>query len=388
MGSRLSPPIIVVGAGFAGAVYARELAQAGYRVQVVEQRPHIAGNAYDEIAVTGQRIHRYGPHLFHTSNKSVVDWITQFGTFLPYEHRVQALLPGGSLVPLPVNRLTINAVFNVQLGTQAEVEAFLADQAVVNETPANAAEYLASKIGVTLTDLFFRPYTRKMWELDLEDLDAAVVKRIPLRYDDEDRYFPTDTYQMLPEHGYTKLFEAILDHPNISVQLGQKFDKSMLSGTKHCFNSMPIDEFFDNVFGPLPYRSIRFHHTEQPADYNVGTAATINYTDRGPLTRETDWSRLAGHQLGGSQAKTITREEPCDYRDNDMERYYPVKTSDGRYDAAYEQYKKLAAGEAGLTFIGRCGTYQYLDMHQVINQSLAGVRAWLLANPASGEDLA
>jgi UDP-galactopyranose mutase len=374
------PTILVVGAGFAGATYARELAEAGLAVQLIDRRPHIAGNAFDEVGETGQRIHRYGPHLFHTSNQMVVDWITRFGDFVPYEHRVQARLPTGALVPLPINRQTINAVFDVALQTEAEVQDFLRRQAVPVANPANAAEYLAAHIGRVLTDLFFRPYTRKMWELDLEDMDAAVVKRIPLRTDDEDRYFPTDIFQALPRDGYTALVHAILDHPNIRILLSETFDPSMLAGIAHCFNSMPIDEYFDNAYGPLPYRSIRFHNDERPAEYALGSAATVNYTDNGRFTRQTDWSRLAAHQIRDTGRKTITREEPCDYRDNRMERYYPVKTSDGRYDAAYRRYKELASRQKKVSFIGRCGTYQYLDMHQVINQSLIGVRAWIAAN--------
>jgi UDP-galactopyranose mutase len=380
----MSKTVLVVGAGFAGAVYARTLAERGWHVEVIDRRPHVAGNAYDEVDATGTRIHRYGPHLFHTSNERVVSWITRFGDFVPYEHRVRAELPDGRCVPLPINRQTINAVFGVHLTDADAVRAFLAAQAEPCVAPVSAADHLHSHIGRRLTDLFFRPYTRKMWALDLEELDAAVVRRIPLRFDDEDRYFPGETFQALPREGYTRLVEAILDHPMIGVMLGVAFDRSMLRGCSHCFNSMAIDEYFDDCLGPLPYRSIRFHHVSVPADYARGDMGTLNYTDDGPLMRETDWSRLPGHApcdapLAGG-ARTITREEPCDYRDNDVERYYPVKTTDGRYDAVYRQYRTLAAREGRVSFIGRCGTYQYLDMHQVINQSLAGAELWAASN--------
>jgi UDP-galactopyranose mutase len=209
-----------------------------------------------------------------------------------------------------------------------------------------------------------------MWRIELEDMDASVVKRIPLRDDDEDRYFPDDIYQMLPRDGYTKVFENILDHPGISVSLGTAFSSAMVAGYRHCFNSMPIDAYFDFRFGPLPYRSIRFHHETVPADHALGNAATINFTGDGRFTRVTDWSRLPGHRVQTGASKTLTREEPCDYTENNYERYYPVRTSDGRYQKIYSQYKDAAAKEPGMTFIGRCGTYQYLDMHQVINQSL------------------
>jgi UDP-galactopyranose mutase len=372
----IASSILVVGAGFAGAAYARTLAERGWRVEVIDRRDHVAGNAFDEITPTGTRIHRYGPHLFHTSNARVVEWLARFGAFVPYEHRVQAELPDGTCVPLPINRQTVNAVFGANLYDAAAVEAFLATQAEPNPALANAADFLNARIGRRLTDLFFRPYTKKMWALDLEELDAAVVRRIPLRFDDEDRYFPDDRFQLLPRDGYTRLVRAIVDHPAIRVTLGVAFDKSMLRDCAHCFNSMAIDEYFDDAFGPLPYRSIRFHHDTVPADYRKGEAATVNYTDAGPLTRETDWSRLPRHAGPAGAPRTITREEPCDYRDNNFERYYPVKTPDGRYDQVYARYRALAEREGKVTFIGRCGTYQYLDMHQVINQSLAGASAW------------
>jgi UDP-galactopyranose mutase len=371
--------ILIVGAGFAGAVFARQLAEAGYRCQVIDRRPHIAGNAFDEVGADGIRIHRYGPHLFHTNNKSVVDWLSRFTEFVPYEHKVEALLGDGRCLPMPINRRTLEGLFKVDLPDAEAAQAFLRTLAVPIEAPANAAEHLLSQIGPDLTDLFFRPYTKKMWEMDLEEMDASVVKRIPLRFDDEDRYFPNDQYQFMFRGGYTKAFERILDHPLIRVETGKEFDKAMLREFDHCFNSMPIDEYFGYEYGPLPYRSIRFHHREVPSDHGVGYATTINFTDAGPLTRETDWSRIPDHVVRQTGLKTLTAEEPCDYRDNNMERYYPVKTSDGRYQAVYEKYKALAEQVGECSFIGRCGTYQYLDMHQVINQSLMHVDKWIEA---------
>jgi UDP-galactopyranose mutase len=374
---KVSKAILVVGAGFAGSTYARELAEHGFSVDVIDKRPHVGGNAYDEVAPSGVRIHQYGPHLFHTNNEEVVCWLTRFGDFVPYQHKVQAELADGSCVPLPVNRRTINAVFGTKLEDEAEVRAFLATQAVSIAAPANAAEYLYANIGNTLTELFFRGYTRKMWGHDLEDMDASAVKRVPIRYDDEDRYFPTDRFQILPRHGYAEIFGRILDHPNIRINLAQPFDRSFARGYFHCFNSMPIDEYFDERFGPLPYRSIRFHHEDLPVAHAKGWATVTNFTASGRFTRETDWSRMPAHRVSDGPLKTVTREEPCDYSDNNLERYYPVKTSDGRYDRVYDSYKALAERAANVTFIGRCGTYQYLDMHQVINQSLMGARRWL-----------
>jgi UDP-galactopyranose mutase len=373
-----TPTALIVGAGFAGAVYARTLAEAGWDVRVIDRRHHIAGNAYDEVDANGVRVHRYGPHLFHTNNDAVVDWITRFGTFVPYQHRVRALLPDGRLLPLPVNAETVGGVLGRDLPDEASVEAALAEMAEPIAKPANAAEYLRSKIGAPLTDLFFRPYTKKMWSLDLEEMDASVVKRIPLRLDHEDRYFPGDRHQIMPQDGYTAIFRSILDHPNIRVETGVDYVKGMENDYTHCFNSMAIDEYFDRCLGELPYRSIRFHNRtvegQPPAEMNW---TVTNYTDTGPYTRETHWDLLPHHRVVETGRRTVTVEEPCDYRDNNEERYYPVKTSDGRYQEKYKEYAALAAGLDRMSFIGRCGTYQYLDMDQVINQSLAGVRRFL-----------
>ena len=378
--------VLVVGAGLAGAVHARRLAEAGFHVEVIDRRPHVAGNAYDEIGPDGVRVHRYGPHLFHTANKGVIDWIRHYGEWVPYTHRVRALLPSGLLAPLPINLDTMNAVFGTSLANEAQARAHLATVAVPSAKPANAAEYLASQIGTELCDLFFRPYTRKMWAMDLEDLDAAVVKRLPLRFDRRDTYFPDGETQLMPRDGYTAFVTNVLDHRNITVSVSTAFDHAMLADAHHCFASLPIDEFYDFCEGALPYRSIRFHHRAEPLPNPAGVwkehdgpnFSVVNFTDDGPFTRETAWHRIPHHLQDDTGQATITREEPCDYRDNDLERYYPVKTADGANEAIYERYKELAAGDSErLTFIGRCGTYRYLDMDQVINQSLMSADRWL-----------
>ena len=374
--------ILIVGAGLAGATYARELAEAGWHVTVIDRRPHIAGNAFDTIDDTGVRRHVYGPHLFHTNSDRVMAWLGRFATFVPYQHRVSALVTAiGRCVPLPVNRTTVNLVFGENLADADEVGAFLARVAVPTEQPRNAAEFLHARIGVTLTDLLFRPYSRKMWGMDLEDMAAAIVARIPIRHDDEDRYFPGDRHQGLPRAGYTEMVARILDHPAIVVTTGVAFDKAMLRAHAFCFNSMAIDEYFGGALGPLPYRSIRFHHRAEPPTYTLGDTAQVNFTDDRSFTREDDWSRLPGHAVRPGDRRTITLEEPCADVENDMERYYPVKTSDGAPEALYRRYQDLAKAETKMQFIGRCGTYRYLDMDQVVNQSLQGARAWIAANP-------
>ena len=370
--------ILIVGAGFAGAVHARELAEAGHPVDIIDKRDHIAGNCYDYVHESGVRVHRYGPHLFHTSNMRVVEWLSRFTRWLPYEHRVKARLPDGRCVPMPVNLDTVNAVFGTALETPAEVAAALAARAVPREAIVSAEDHLYSTIGRELTDLFFRPYTKKMWAMDLSETAAAVVQRLQIRTDRDDRYFPNDAFQAMPADGYTRLFERMLDHPRIDVRLSTGFERGMERDYDACFNSMPIDEYFGFVLGELPYRSIRFHLDECPRETAL-PYATLNYTDAGPTTRETWWHMIAGHDVRPGETVLKTVEEPCDYKANGLERYYPVKTSDGAYDEIYKRYKALAARDHSMQFIGRCGTYQYLDMHQVINQSLANVHKWLEA---------
>jgi UDP-galactopyranose mutase len=368
--------ILIIGAGFAGATYARTLAEAGYTVHVIDRREHIGGNAADWVDANGVRVHRYGPHLFHTNATPVFDWLQRFGAWTPYSHRVCAILPGGEVAPLPINRETINAVFGERLRTEAEAAAFLRRVAVPIADPKNADEHLRSQIGDVLTDLFFRPYTRKMWGMELEEMDASVVKRLPIRFDSNDLYFPADRHQALPANGYIALFEAIFAHPAIAVELSVDYTHGMEQAYDFCFNSMAIDEYFDWSLGELPYRSLRFHQ-KTVTQWDGQPYSVRNYTNEGRFTREAWWHCLPGHLHRETGRRTVTVEEPCNYRDNNNERYYPVKTADGRYQTLYRAYRALASALPNMAFIGRCGTYQYLDMDQVINQSRAGAGRWL-----------
>lgn len=373
-------PVLIVGAGFAGATYARSLADAGYRVEVIDRRAHIAGNAYDAVSPEGVRYHAYGPHLFHTSIARVEAWMRRFGEFIPYQHRVQALLRDSeSCVPLPINRDTVNAVHSTNIANDDELHAFLSRISTRIEAPGNACDYLTNSIGTLLTDLFFRPYSKKMWNLDLEELSADVVKRIPMNLGTIDLYFPNDRFQVLPRDGYTVLVAKILDHPNITVTTNHSFDRAMLNDAAFCFNSMAIDEYFDGALGKLPYRSLRFHHYTTARGEGIGTAVLVNYTDDSIYTRQTHWERLPGHRIIDTGQTRNTVEEPCDDTDNSMERYYPVQTSDDRHQATYRKYQALAANEPDMRFIGRCGTYRYLNMDQVINQSLIDADRWIAA---------
>jgi UDP-galactopyranose mutase len=306
----------------------------------------------------------------------VVRWISQFADFVPYTHRVRAALPNGLYATMPINLDTVNTVFGKHYETAEQVSAHLRSVALPIAAPANAAEYLYSKIGIVLTDLLYRPYTKKMWAMDLEDMSAAVMKRLPLRIDRADTYFSLDDIQMMPRDGYTRLFEELLNHRNITLTLNKAFEKTEQNEYQFCFSAMAIDEYFDFVFGKLPYRSLRFHHRTSTEPMQQNWSVT-NFTDDGPFTREAAWHIIPCHIVRDTGRYTLTREEPCDYTENNFERFYPVKTADDRFSAIYEQYRALADREPNIAFIGRCGTYQYLDMDQVINQSLQHVKQWI-----------
>ena len=331
--------VLVVGAGFSGAVIAHELNKAGHNVTVIDERNHIGGNAYDYTNEYGIRIHKYGPHIFHTSNKKVYDWITQFGEWTTYKHKVKALLKDGTYVTLPVNKKT---------------------KEIVGEE--------------NIIDVFYRPYTRKMWNKEIEELDPNIMKRVAIRDDDNEYYFPDDTYQIMPNEGYTKVFKEILK--GINVMLNVKFKHHMESFYDHVFNSMAIDEYFNYKHGELPYRSIKFHHKTLPMPKVLPTAC-VNMTHEGPYTRITEWKNFPVHGVN-DQYTTLTYEEPCDYKDNNGERYYPVKDIDGSNRVIYNLYKELI--KDNMTFIGRCGMYVYVDMHQAINSALTTVNKFLEKN--------
>jgi len=334
----MSKPILVVGAGFSGAVIARELAEAGFIVEVVDKKAHVGGHAYDYLNSLGIRVHKYGPHLFHTSNRKVVDWLSRYTQWTPYAHRVKAMLANGRLVTLPVN---------------AETTSIVGKENVL--------------------DIFFRPYSKKMWGLELELIDPSIIDRVPIRDDLNELYFPNDDFQALPKFGYDGLFNNILDHPNIRVSLNTDYGVVNPRLFGHVFNSMPIDEFFDFRLGELPYRSIRFH-TLDLAVPRLFPVAQVNFTHDGPHTRVTEWKNLPGHG-DHSFLTTLTFEEPCCYKENNFERYYPVKDISGVNLKLYKDYRALTP--ENMTFIGRCGQYVYIDMHQAVSSALAVAKSFL-----------
>lgn len=350
-----SKKFLVVGAGFSGATIARELAEAGHHVDIIDKRLHLAGNAYDETNRLGIRVHKYGPHLFHTNEKQVVDYLGRFTEWLPYQHKVKAMW-NGQLVTFPINA-----------NSKSTIHAW--DK--LNNPPSKENGYVQKWTDVI--EEFYGRYTRKMWGIKPEDLDPSILARVPMRDDFEPRYFPKDKYQFLPKDGYTELVTRMLTHDNILWGLGFNHRKEDEKDYVHVFNSMPIDEYYDFQFGELPYRSIRFHTVDLPAPQLYGHPV-VNFTHEGPMTRVTEWKLLPGHGSHESST-TVTFEQPCDYRDNAMERYYPVKDLKGENRATYEKYKAIPNDK--VTFIGRTGLYAYLDMHQAVNISLQTAKKFL-----------
>jgi UDP-galactopyranose mutase len=351
---------LVVGAGFAGCVLAERLARgAGKRVAICDVRPHIGGNAYDHHDEAGVLVHRYGPHVFHTNSRDVFEYLGQFTAFRPYQHRVRAWVDG-QLVPIPINLDTINRLYGLSLSSP-EVEAFLASRAEHREVIRTSEDVIVSKVGRELYEKFFKGYTRKQWGLDPSELDATVTARVPVRSNRDDRYF-TDTYQAMPLHGFTRMFERMLDHPNIVILLNAPF-REVRADVPHreLIYTGPVDAYFEHRFGELPYRSLEFRfETKDQAVYQ--DAPVINYPNENPYTRVTEFKYLTGQV---HPKTTIVSEYPCSGGDP----YYPVPRPENA--ALYRRYEELARAEPKVHFAGRLGTYRYYNMDQVVAQSLA-----------------
>ncbi len=353
---------LVVGAGFAGSVMAERLARdAGFRVLIIDRRPHIAGNAYDCFNEAGILIHQYGPHIFHTNSDDIAAYLSQFTEWRPYEHRVLAHVDGKD-VPIPINRQTLNKIYDITLSSDEEAAAFLASKAEPVSNISNSEDVVISAVGRELYQKFFRGYTRKQWGLDPSQLDKAVTSRVPTRTSLDDRYF-TDSFQKLPLHGYTRMFEQMLDHPNISVRLGVDFEdikhEVQYDGLVY---SGPVDEYFNFRFGKLPYRSLQFKHETHGREW-FQNAAVVNYPDESVAhTRITEYKYLTGQK---SASTSITYEYPT----SDGDPYYPIPREENQ--RLYKQYEELALAEPNTTFVGRLATYRYYNMDQVVGQALA-----------------
>jgi UDP-galactopyranose mutase len=352
----------------------RLAADAGRRVLVIDRRPHVAGNAFDERDANGILLHRYGPHLFHTNSDDIWAYLSRFTEWQPYEHRVLAEVRG-QLVPLPINRTTVNRLYGLQLDG-AGVEAFLAERAEPVEKTLTSEDVVVAKVGRELYELFFQGYTRKLWARDPSELASTVTGRIPVRFDDDDRYF-TDPHQALPVQGYTAMFERILDHPNIEVRLQTDFeDVRDEIAYGHLVWTGPIDAWFHHRLGRLPYRSLRFEWETRPTPGGgwVQPVTQVNQpAEAVPFLRQIEFRHLYGTV---ADVSVISREYPSDEGDP----YYPVPAPEAR--ELYHRYEALAAAEQDITFVGRLARYQYLNMDQVVGQALkayAGLRERLEA---------
>lgn len=356
---------LIVGAGFAGAVFAERLAaDAGKRVLVIDRRPHLGGNAYDHHDDAGILVHKYGPHIFHTNSDEVFAYLSRFTRWREYTHRVLVNL-GDRLAPMPINRTTLNIVYGLDLRTDADAKAFLASRAEPVADINTSEDVVVSAVGRDLYNRFFRGYTRKQWGMDPSELDKAVAARVPARFDTDDRYF-LDKHQAMPANGYTAMFAAMLNHPNITVQTGLGFAEARRAVRyDRLIYSGPIDEYFGCRFGPLPYRSLRFEHQtlDRP---QLQPAAVVNYPDEAtPFTRITEYKHLTG-QVHDKTSVTY------EYPQAEGDPYYPVPTAANQ--ALFKRYEGLARAEAGTTFVGRLATYRYYNMDQVVGQALATYR--------------
>jgi UDP-galactopyranose mutase len=369
--------VLVVGAGFAGAIMAEQIAsRLGLRVLVIDRREHLAGNAFDQRDEHGVLVHRYGPHLFHANSPKIVSYLSKFTEWWPYEHRVLAEVDG-QLLPVPINLDTVNRLYGLSL-TEPELAQWLADQAEPMAEVHTAQDAVVARMGRDIYEKFFRGYTRKQWGIDPTQLDASVTARIPVRADRDDRYF-TDSFQAMPADGYAAMFTQILDHPLIELELGLDYRMAReLYSCRHTVYTGPIDEFFDECFGPLPYRSLRFdvRTVATPDGGPVHPVGQVNFPDEGvPYTRVTEYRHFQAPITCSSS--TVMYEFPTAEGDP----FYPIPRPENRQ--RYEQYAKLAARRDDVTFVGRLARYQYLNMDQVVGQALAtfASRAALIADP-------
>ncbi len=356
---------LVVGAGFAGAVMAERLAQdGGKRILVIDRRDHIAGNAYDHLDEAGILVHRYGPHIFHTNSPDIVDYLSQFTDWLPYEHRVLADIDG-LRVPMPINRTTLNQLYGLDLASDEAAAAFLASRAEPVDPIVTSADVVISKVGQDLYKTFFQGYTRKQWGMDPSELDKSVTSRVPTRTNNDDRYF-TDSFQAMPRHGYTAMFTAMLNHPLIDVKTGMEFAEAqaLFSFDRLVFTG-PIDEYFGECYGKLPYRSLKFRHETLEEEWHQ-PVAVVNYPGEDvPYTRVTEYKHLTGQRAART---SITYEYPQAQGDP----YYPIPRPEN--EALFKRYDTLARNTADVLFVGRLATYRYYNMDQVVGQALATYR--------------
>jgi UDP-galactopyranose mutase len=351
---------IIVGAGFAGCILAERLAsQCGKQILLIDKRPHIAGNAYDYVDEHGIRVHHYGPHLFHTNSEPVFRYLSQFTEWIPYEHRVLAAV-NGKLVPMPVNRTTINALLGLNLKTDQDVESFLANERVGIKEIKNSEDFVLSKVGPRLYEMLYKGYTAKHWGAEPDSLSPSVCGRLPVRTNIDDRYF-NDKFQFMPFDGYTKMFERMLNNPLIDIELNtEHFEISSDSFNEMIFTG-PIDQFFGYIHGHLPYRSLRFEFETHRMEY-YQPVTQVNYPNEQAFTRITEFKHISKLQ---SPYTTISKE----YSESEGDPFYPIPNDMNQ--KMYKLYQAESAKLHNVHFAGRLATYQYYNMDQVTAQALA-----------------
>jgi UDP-galactopyranose mutase len=367
--------LAIVGAGFSGAVLARELVESGlYTVEIFEERPHVAGNCHTSRDLeTGVMVHEYGPHIFHTSREDVWTYVNRYATFGPYVNRVKAHTRRG-VFSLPINLLTINQFFGKSFNPE-EARAFVAtlgDSSI--KEPQNLEEQALKLLGKDLYETFFRGYTKKQWGVDPKELPAHILQRLPVRFNYDDNYY-NSKFQGIPLDGYTAIVEKILNHPAIKVHLGKRFERAAVGDFAHVFYSGPMDAYFGYSLGRLQYRTLRFERSATNGDFQGN--AVVNYCEESvPFTRIAEHKHFTPWE---SHEKTVYfREFSSLARPGDVP-YYPLRLTGDK--ALLEKYAELAEQEDGITFIGRLGTYRYLDMHQVIGEALDLSKKCLEATP-------
>ena len=355
--------IAIAGAGFSGAVLAQELGRAGHRVDVFDTRPHVAGNCHTaRDAASGVMLHTYGPHIFHTSDERVWDYIRKFGEFMPFVNRVKAIT-GGRVFSLPLNLLTINQ-FTGNTFSPAEAAAFFDDVGEKTEhAPANFEEQALALMGRKLYEAFFEGYTTKQWGMPPSALPASILKRLPVRFNYDDNYY-NSRFQGIPRDGYTAIVENLLDLPNVEVHLGTHFERSQAADYDHVFCSGPIDAWFGHDAGRLGYRTLDFKREDHEGDHQGN--AVINYCDA-----SVPWTRISEHKHFApweQHSKTVTFKEYSRFCEPDDTPYYPIRLVAEK--ALLAHYVERARDERGVTFLGRLGTYRYIDMHVTIAEAL------------------
>ena len=368
--------ILIVGAGFSGATIARILAEAGLSVDIIDSRDHLAGNCHSaRDAETGVMVHIYGPHIFHTDDSEVWDFIRRYGTMMPYTNRVKSTV-GGQVYSLPINLHTINQFYGKTL-RPAEAHAFLAEQADNSiAEPQNFEEQALKCVGRALYEAFFKGYTQKQWGLDPRTLPASILKRLPVRFNYDDNYF-AHRYQGMPQDGYTAIVAAMLDHPNIHLRLNTRYQRSDSAAYAHTFYSGPLDGYFDYQHGRLDYRTLDFERFTAPGDYQ-GTAV-MNYGDLDvPYTRITEHKHFAPWENHDNTVCYREYSRACG--ENDLP-YYPIRLTAAQ--PLLDTYQQAARSLESITFIGRLATYRYLDMDITIREALDAARAYLAAQAHS-----